>query len=381
MSPCGLRGRWISIGTKFGDLSSFIGCGNTTRYSRSIWRGNLSSHAPEQLRWREAWEAWIVERYGSVENAEADWGFPAPRDADGNVTTHELEQVDKDGPWRPMIAAYRRFMETLIYEKYSAARRLVKSVDPNHLVSFRMHMAGDPTFHWNGAFLYDFAYLGGAVDLFEPEGYGRVGDWEQVKPGCFTHTYAEWANPALPVIWPEFGVDTLDRALVRPTPKTLQRQAEVVARFYDMLIASGADGVIHWFYPGGFRADMPSDFGITHPDGSDRPVTKVIRRNAQRFLTAPERHSPDTWIEMDRDAHVDGLYGIYKAVQEEYWRDEGKGHTPGLRTGGTGTTSATCPLLAVGNTPCTGTNPPKYLDGFFDVVQVRDANGVWVRSA
>jgi hypothetical protein len=53
------------------------------------------------------------------------------------------------------------------------------------------------------------------------------------------------------------------------------------------------------------------------------------------------------------------------------------GRVPGLRTDGTGTTSANCPLIAVGNTPCNGTNPPKYLDGAFDSIEIMGADGKW----
>jgi hypothetical protein len=35
------------------------------------------------------------------------------------------------------------------------------------------------------------------------------------------------------------------------------------------------------------------------------------------------------------------------------------------------------PLVAVGNVPCDGTNPPKYLDAEFNFLQVLDADGVW----
>ncbi|MCP4643213.1 MAG: hypothetical protein GY851_22385, partial [bacterium] len=84
----------------------------------------------KRVRWDKDWEAWIVERYGSVENAEEDWAFAVPRDADGNVTNPVIPQTDEDGPWRVMTAAYRRFLDTLLYEKYSAARALVRTLDP-----------------------------------------------------------------------------------------------------------------------------------------------------------------------------------------------------------------------------------------------------------
>lgn len=49
-----------------------------------------------------------------------------------------------------------------------------------------------------------------------------------------------------------------------------------------------------------------------------------------------------------------------------------------LRTAGTGTTSADCPLVAVGNRPYNGYNPPKYLNGEFNGLWIEDAAGEWV---
>jgi len=108
-------------------------------------------------------------------------------------------------------------------------------------------------------------------------------------------------------------------------------------------------------------------------------VTRVIRENAGAFLGGPDAQPVEQWITFDRDACPDGIGGIYDAAKEEYWRGVEAGKTPGLKTAGTGTTSANCPLVAVGNTPCNGSNPPKYLDGFFDNVEVRDVSGQWVR--
>ena len=63
-----------------------------------------------------------------------------------------------------------------------------------------------------------------------------------------------------------------------------------------MMIESGADGVFFWWYPGGFRLGENSDFGIINPDGTDRPVTKVIRTEGPRFLARPSRPSRTTGL-------------------------------------------------------------------------------------
>ena len=326
-----------------------------------------------------AWEAWIIERYGSLENAEADWEFPVPRDDDGNVVNFEPHQIGPDGPWNRMIAAYRRFLDTLLYEKYAEARRLVRTIDPHTLVSFRMSMAGDPTDTMTDALLYDFAYLAGAVDILQPEAYGRIGDWERVRPGWFTYEYARWANPTLPVLWAEAGVHVWDMAQNTYTDERMDFQAAYYRDFYRMLERSGADGIYWWWYPGGFRVNENSDYGVINPDGTDRPVTQVIRQQGPLFTRAPDARPVDMWLTFDRDAHTDGLTGIYSALERDFWGAIEAGRIPGLRTEATGSDSTNCPPLAVGNIPWDGSNPPKYLDAFFDYVEIRAADDSWMR--
>ena len=324
------------------------------------------------------WEKWIIERYGSVEAAEKDWKLAVPRNPDGSVTNPLPHQIDTDGDWRVMTAAYRRFLDTLLYKMYGDARRLIRSIDPNHHVSFRMAEAGNPNYRWDGRIPYDFAYLAAAVDIIEPEAYGRIGDWERVKPGWFEFEYAKWAAPDKPTMWAEMGVSAWDTSRMQDSPQRLDYQAMFYKAFYRLLTSTGANGVFFWWYPGGFRYGENSDYGIINPDGTDKPVTKVIRENAAGYLNGPSRPKPDYWITIDRDAHPDGIAGIYDAAKDEFWKAIADGKHPGLKTKGTGTDSANCPAVAVGNVPWTGSNPPKYLDAAFDSVQVKDASGKWV---
>src|SRR5207253_2832255 len=90
------------------------------------------------------WTAWVKRRHGSAEGAEAAWRFPAPR-AGGILRNPTDYQVSHDGPWRRMVVDYRAFLGDLLRDRYGRARRLVRSVDPHHLVSFRMSETADPT--------------------------------------------------------------------------------------------------------------------------------------------------------------------------------------------------------------------------------------------
>lgn len=273
------------------------------------------------------WEAWVVRRHGSLAAAETAWGCPLPR-AEGRLTNPADEQVSKDGPWRQMVLDYRRFLNELLHERYGRARELVRSVDPHHLVSFRMSIAGDPTVN-PAAMPYDFAGLAEAVDLLEPEGYGRIGDWDHVKPGWFTTAYARCVAPELPVLWAEFGYSVWSGP--RQAPDRLEFAAAFYDDFYRMAYESGANGTVCWWFPGGYRVNERSDFGIINPDRSWRPVTHVVRRWAAR-LTAPRpTPTPDVWFTVDVGQDVDGLSGLYRRLKDDFWKAADVGRRPGLR--------------------------------------------------
>jgi hypothetical protein len=297
------------------------------------WEPSHYDEAYQQKHYAAAWNRWVLKRHLSLDAAETAWEFPAPRVAPGSNTlrTPPAQQLTQDGPWRKLMADYRLFLDEWLGTNYAEARRLVRTVDLHHPVSFRMQFSGDPTHLWPGLLPYDFYGLRNAVDLWEPEAYGRIGDWEKVKPGHFTAAYARLCDPAKPVLWAEVGFSVWDPARLAPQPEKLDFQARYFADFYRMLIESGADGVFSWWYPGGFRVGENSDYGIINPDGTDRPVTKVIREHGARFLAAPQPPPPDHWIAVDREADARGLPGIYEAVKDEYWQAISQGKRPSLK--------------------------------------------------
>lgn len=338
------------------------------------WEPSFGHHR-DRKKWDEQWKAWVIERYGSIENAEKDWDIPIPRDDDGKVTNPLPDQVDLPGEWDRMTAAYRRFLDFLLYKKYSYAKRVIHEVDPHHFISFRMSEAANPTYRWEGRITYDFPYLAAALDFLSPEAYGRFGTWERTRPGWFVYEYAAWAAPEQPMIWAEAGITVWDTSRKTQSEYRLKFAAESYERFYRLLISSCADGVFYWWYPGGFRYGENSDYGVINPDGTDREITRVIREKGQEFLQGPSVKPVDIWLEIDRDADPAGATGIYDEVKEEFWAAIEEGKRPGLRTVGTGTTSANAPLTAVGNTPGGEDKPLKYLDSSFDIVWVKDASG------
>ena len=169
-----------------------------------------------------------MQRYQTFETADASWRYTAPREANA-LGVPAVEHLFKDGPWRRMAADYRLFLDEIVGERYAEARRLVKSIDPHHPVSFRMQFSGDPTHAWGGLLPYDFYGLRNAVDIWEPEAYGRIGDWERVKPGRFTAAYARLCDPNKPVLWAEMGNSVWDMQTMALSPKSSLSQPNITA--------------------------------------------------------------------------------------------------------------------------------------------------------
>jgi hypothetical protein len=341
-----------------------------------VWHG-----AEYRARWDREWAEWIVERYGSVENAERHWGVPAPRNAAGEITGPPVQQLQRDGEWRRMGAAYLRFLNTLLFRHYGRARDLIREVDPNHLVSFRMHASGDGGSGWYGLLPYDWPYLAAAVDFLGPEAYTLGKTWDDsVRRGVFTRAYANWAGPGKPMVYTESGYNLIEYP-GDPGIRSgaMERQARYYRDFYRMMTAAGVDGVFWWWFPGGYRCLENSDYGVVSPDGSDRPVTRVIREHAERMRDPAPELTPGPVLEAEPDALLSSSQAgsLYKQVEDRFWTEVGHGRLPALRTAGTGTDSVTCPAVAVGLGTWDPNRPPAYLDAAFRTVEVLDGDGQW----
>lgn len=336
-----------------------------------IWEpGNHVFNDEGRKRWAGEWDAWVQERYGFPENAEKDWGFTLPRDA-GRITAPTDKQMREDGPWRVMVAAYRRFMDDFTSRRWNDAARRLRAIDPNHLIGFRQ----------GNTLPQDFALTGPVkhVDFVSPEGYA-IHDLENGEDVAgFITRYVKLTSGGKPVYWSEFGRSVWDHGRMRADPALVEEQGRYNAMFHRMAVWSGAQGVAPWWWPGGYRVNEKSDFGILDADGAPRPSAKLFQEQGPALLAgAGSKTAPGEWLVVDRDAHPGGYWHI---AFNEGWqacrRARQAGKLLGVRTAGTGTTSANAPLVAVGNVPCNGSNPPKYLNAEFNWLQVRDAEGNW----
>ena len=284
---------------------------------------------PQRKRHDPQWRQWIDKTYGSIGGAEAAWLFAAPRENNQIVGPTDAHIVE-DGPWRKMVLDYRRFLNETLDQAYGRARELVRSVDNNHLVSFRMTIAGDPTTQ-PARMAYDPAGLANAVDIMEPEGYGRIGDWDKVRPGWFTVAYCRAVAPDLPVLWAEFGYSVWDPTTGGASPDRLGFAGQFYDDFLRMAYESDSGGTFCWYSCGGYRVNERSDYGILGPDGAWRPHTHALHRWADKMKKPRARKPVDKWIPIQLDRDVDGVTGIYRRTADQFWQTIENNQTPGLR--------------------------------------------------
>ncbi len=342
----------------------------------SPWQGRLDYLI-------EPWNRWIVERYGSLENAFADWGF-TPELSEGKVPPPNTEQCTSHGAWDKYVAAFRRAHSDLICAGYRDIAEPLRAWDPRHLISFRGGACGIP-------YRDAFAHIHGTaapkhMDFMNPEGYNlKTGGWDtptpddDIRKGGLVTLFFRFTSREKPVVWMEFGYTvngiqgswTPER--VHIDPEQLQNQKREYESFYRMFIESGARGAAPWWLPGGFRLGENSDFGLIEPDGSERPAVEVLRRYLPQFDRV--RHLPATdTILFDLETHYPDSWPLYS---QQYLDLVKAGKVPQVRTAGTDTDSATCPLTAVGGGEYNGHNPPLYLNAEFNRLEVKVGEGPW----
>lgn len=334
-------------------------------------------------RFDEAWQEWILERYESISAAEKDWGYRVRR-LKGKIVSPSTRQIRHDGPWRRMVCAYRRFFNDYISKKYREVITAIREIDSNHLVSFR---GSSPWISSEGVGFCPIHSPGvaGQIDFICPEAYGVVGKglgcrgklskWEEIFKGGLTTIFHKFQSRGKPVFWAEYGVTifrslkTWDKTVLEPSLTKLKFQKREASAFYRMFAESSAHGAAYWWFPGGYRPEEKSDYGMCNPDGTLRPVANAISRTIPLFGKIKE--TSNYWITIDLDEH---FYDAFEFYGEKYVKAIKRGRIPGIKTDATGKTSLNVPLLAVGNTPYNGSNPLKYLNAEFIELSIHIKN-------
>jgi hypothetical protein len=181
-----------------------------------------------------------------------------------------------------------------------------------------------------------------------------------------------------PILWSEFGQSVWDSAAKGPSEKLIQKQGEYHELFYRMVLDADADGTAPWWWPGGYRVNERSDFGILNPDGTFRPSANLIRKYAPLMKRQRRLPEAEELFIADRDAHPGGYWHLtFNEGKEAYQKAREAGKTLRVASQGTGTDSCTVFLAGVGNVPFAADQPLKVLNAEFNVVWVLDVQGQW----
>ena len=317
-----------------------------------------------------AWRFFLQNRYGSYEQAEALFGCALPKNEQGEVIGLSDDQLRHDGEHTKMAAAYRCCIDMEVRRAHVLACDFIRSIDKNHLISARSGDASTIPLVDPGIYGYDYDAMASGVDTLSPESYALSDDINSLWQGVFTNTYARYAKKNTVIQWMEFGKSIWTGSNFNDNTVMRNRQASYYRAFFDMLLAGHTTGAFCWWWFGGYRPGENSDFGVIDPDGGDRPVTKVIREYAERFIHAPRLQAPAYRLKIDRDLHADGLRSVYQSVQPTLFDAIRKNQTVMFYDDSFDHTSADVPLTEAGGMDAAGCSP-RFLDGFIYSVQVQ----------
>ncbi len=297
------------------------------------------------------------------------------------------EHLLNDGEWRIMAAAYRRFLDDFISRKYREVVRFIRRLDPHHLIGARTGYGGGP-FGAESAFPFDHTAGAKHLDFVSPEGWnlgwlGQASE-EQFARAAFITAYARWAGKGKPVFWAEFGLTLRHGAFSLDWydgGERLQAQAKLYEAIYRLVQVSDADGAMAWWFPGGYRVDERSDFGIVNPDGTLRPAAEVAKKWSTILTNLPLEPVPSPQslipIRIDRDENARGPMALWLKHGDEVAELVQQGKRIISVTDGTGKTSDDFLDVAVGNTLWQPGKPPKFLNGEINAVWVSADSKTW----
>ncbi len=259
------------------------------------WEPYLGLH-DQRRRFDRDWENWLVEQ-----SVVGPWSAPSD------------EELKTDGPHHAAVTLYRRFVDDCMSRRYGEVVRFIRRLGCRQLITVRSGYGGNGN-HWADPFLpIDLASGAVHLDFISPEGYALTGDLDQFFEGGFITAYARGMSGGKPVVWLEFGCSVGQS----PQPTDLANQARLYRNMFELAKRSHAAGVFGWWYPGGWRVDEKSDFGIVNPDSTPRPAAWEFKKLVGAPLGAG-RPAPWTGRTVNPHAHATGLSGLWDDWRATY---------------------------------------------------------------
>ena len=314
------------------------------------------------------WRAWVNDQYGSLAKAQQIWGFTAPLDGSGQLTNPLDDQMQNDGPWRIMVAAYRRFLDDYLGRNLGADR----APDPPQRSGYAADLSqldhddvrrtmttpvttserAPPT--WTSSRRNDIRRCALAR---------QPGRMASSPPTAATGPAANrWSGRNSARISARMAAIRLHGRHRQPSATRMMRQ----------VADDGSNGASVWWWPGGSGPLDGTDFGIIDPDGTPRACAKTLAQWNASFAAAPPdlTSDPPATLIVDRDTDARGSYGLFLNNQDRYVQTRQAGRSVILADQGTGTDTSTMPLIQVGNVPYEGSGPLKFANAEFAGIHV-----------
>ncbi|MBO4548641.1 MAG: hypothetical protein J5758_05425, partial [Abditibacteriota bacterium] len=321
------------------------------------------------------WNRWLTREYGSPETALTLLGY-TPSITGGlynGPTDMQIRQPDKKS--LPFIAAYRRFLDDLIGKGLQKSVRNLRKYDPWTCMGLRNGAGGNGTVVYAHIFPYDMKAGARHLDILCPEGYNLGATSLYMGMGELTNLQCRLVSGGKPVVWIEYGV----HLFIGSTPrgyrqedalKKLQYQTNYYRTMADFVARSSATGSFAWWYPGGYRIDERSDYGIAEPDLTPRGALTALSDRAADQLAGDvwPRDAEETLV-YDRDLYAKGYGDFFEKNARRVSERLQEGKYTRLATPGTGLTTRTLKPEGVGNIPYRGIGPVKYLDSEIDSIR------------
>jgi len=314
------------------------------------------------------WEIWVDQQYGSVDVAQKAWNLTAPVDNTGELTNPSDDQMENDGPWRILVAAYRRFLDDFLGRNIGLFARTMRRDDPDGLLTYRDWTT--MTQVYNSQTGYDIGTGVAHLDFVSPERYYPSLLWPDDRAYGLVTAYSRYRSGGKPVHWAEFGADVGGGGA---TASSLAAQSAICDTMMRQVQDDGSNGASVWWWPGGQSPKDNTDFGIMNADGTPRASATTLAQWNRTFAASPPdlaAFGPPQTVVVDRDSDARGSYGLFLNYQAAYVQARQAGMSVVLTDQGAGTDTSTMPLLQVGNVPYAGSGPLKFANAEFAGIHV-----------
>lgn len=348
-----------------------------------------------------AWKKWIQDQYGSFDVAIQQWGY-------NSITLPTNAQLvssasDGQGDPIPKIRAYKRFLVDYYAPQVANITDKIRAIAPGLLISGRTSQ----TVGYMDAFPLDT--IAKAFDFIGLESYAlpvnSVDNLNSADEFLKNGFYIEWArmiSSNKPVIFYEFGYNTLDdtcrtiqRAkdpaclIANPQSKQLTQQ-KFYTYMYNLALKTNVNGMLHWFYAGKRPVFVSNDgefsdfgirqlpaLGVTSGLGEKKLVYDTQALNLPKFKAKNGLIPYTADILVDTDLFSNEQF--YFTGGNAFLNLIKQGKYARARTEGTGTNSNNVPNVCIGNKPRIAQCPHKYLNAYFNYIEVRNSQGIWQR--